>query len=419
MLKLQKIFYSSLFIFTFVFANHFAYASEIDGIAAIVGSEIITKSQLEQQKQMLLTELQQANKPLPNQNQITKDALNNLIDMKLALIEAKKQEITISDVQLNKLLADIAAQNHMTVAQLSSAVIKQGINWNQYKKQMREQYIVHELQQRTFGSKLVVSKAEINAYLKKHAFEMQNQVLYHVQGLLVPTTQPADAAQIIKAKNQADTIANSLKAGTPFNTALVNASTGQGIQGGDLGWRPLAQLPPELAAAINQAKPGTVFGPISEADGFYIFQYVAQKAQPIDKVTTKILLRHILLETTNPQDSRIAAIQAALKQNKSFASLVTIYSADKISAKKGGELGWIDARALPPSVAKLANGQVSQPIASPNGIEIFQVVERKQVNTSPQDLANMAREAIYQQKAKSLSQTWLAELKKSAYIKIY
>lgn len=395
----------------------------LDSIVAIVNGSVITQSQFDQQKSLILAQLQQSSTPTPAPAALHKQILDNMIDLELGLQQAKAQKVTVSDAQVTQTLTNIAQQNNMSVTQLQAAVAQQGLDWGLYRDQIKNQMIINEVEQSQIVNSISVTDADVQAYLSTHGKQMDEVTQYHLQGILVPLAKTASATDVLKAQRQAETIAASLEAGENFNTTAVDESTGQKLQGGDMGWRTLAQMPPQLANMVAAAKPGTVFGPLQSANGYYIFKFVATQTVPMQHYTPSFQVRTILLVPnhytgTDNTQALMQKIQTDLAQGTSFAALAKQYS----QAPDRDNLTWISANELDPlvanAVAQLKPGQVSPPLQTSRGIEFFQLNAVKQTNDTHAYLVAQAKQAIYQQKFMAAAKQWLATLRKQAYIQI-
>lgn len=400
----------------------------IDGIAAVVNNSVITQSQLQQQEQMFLAQSQQSNQTPPSAAQLKETVLNNMIDTQLILQAAKANKLTVQPTQLNGALTGIAQQNNMTVAQLQTAVTNQGIDWQSYTSQISDQILASMATERAMGSKIVISDAEIADFINRYQSQMTQVVQYHLQGLRVPLAANASAADVAKAQTLANGLAASMKKGIQVDVAALNASTGQTVQGGDMGWRAINQIPTPVATNIATMQPNEVTGPFQGTDGFYVFKFLGQRAQTIPHMAQTYQLNRIFVKTNtmNSAETVQAQLQALTDQinsgKKTFAEAAAQYSQDVNTAEKGGSIGWQPASLLQPNevaaLQTLKPGQISVPVQTQGGYEILQMLASKQIDDTHNFMVMQAKQVLFQQKMQKATQEWVAQLRKQAFIKL-
>ncbi|MGE3921156.1 MAG: SurA N-terminal domain-containing protein [Gammaproteobacteria bacterium] len=247
---------------------------KLDSIVAVVNGHVVTEKQLLMQKKMYQEQLMHEHAAIPNEQTLKKQALDNLIDIQLSLSEAEKQKITVPEENLQNALKELAKRNNLSLAQMREEVAKQGINWEQYKKQIRNQILISTIQHQAFSSDIKVTPAEIKQYIAKNKDKLSFITEYNVQGILVPLSEEPSADQIIKTSTQANNIIQSLKMGKEIDINNTTTADGQHLSAGDLGWRPLEQLPPDLGVLLLKSQPGNYLGPLEAPNGFYIFKFV-------------------------------------------------------------------------------------------------------------------------------------------------
>jgi peptidyl-prolyl cis-trans isomerase SurA len=111
----------------------------LDKIVAIVNDSVITQSQLNAQMGGLRQQAQQMHMALPAANVLRNQVLQHLIDEQLQIDLAKKLGVKVSAADLDRGLAQIAQQNNLSVNDLQSKVVQQGMNYDQYRQQISKQ----------------------------------------------------------------------------------------------------------------------------------------------------------------------------------------------------------------------------------------------------------------------------------------
>ena len=108
----------------------FAAPQEVDKVAAVVDNGVVLESDVNGLLQSVKLNAQQAGQQLPDDKTLRHQIIERLIMDNIQLQMAKKMGITVSDADLDKAIANIAAQNKMSVDQLRSRLSYEGLNYN-------------------------------------------------------------------------------------------------------------------------------------------------------------------------------------------------------------------------------------------------------------------------------------------------
>jgi peptidyl-prolyl cis-trans isomerase SurA len=215
-----------------------------------------------------------------------------------------------------------------------------------------------------------------------------------------------------------------LQSGESFREVALRFSQGQqALDGGDLGWRSAAELPPLFIDAAKNLNKGEVSSPLRSASGFHLIQL-------IDKQSSKVVIdqthaRHILLRsdmvTSDEQILKtLQSIKQRLDNGEDFATLAAQFSQDPGSKNNGGDLGWAGTGQFVPQFEKVMNslkaGQISEPFRSPFGWHILQVLERRQQDNTEQQQRDRADQSLRERKADEELQLWLRRIRDEAYV---
>lgn len=283
-MTLSKIYRTVILGFCFLLSPIFSLAASdvvpIDKVVAIVNSSIITQNQLNETTQALTQQLQATGQPIPSEAVLRKKALDQAIGELLQLQVAQRAKITVSDADVTRAITQIAEQNNITADQLKEALEKQGISYKQYRTQIHDQMVMHQVQQQALGSKIQASEREIQAYLKKSP-PSNDQTQYHLDDLLIPLTNVDDVSSATK---QANELLQKARSGKNLNELAQG-----NIQYTDLQWRTLKDLPPIFADVIPNLKAGEVAGPIKAPNGLHILHLleVRGEAKPLTATQAK------------------------------------------------------------------------------------------------------------------------------------
>jgi peptidyl-prolyl cis-trans isomerase SurA len=248
----------------------------LDKIVAVVNSEVITWSELykamefEASPQVKAMSERERHK-IFEQNE--KSFLENLIDMKLLLQEAKKDGIGASDDEINKTMQSIREKYGMTEAAMDEAISKEGFSIAEYKKKLADQIIINRLIDREVRSKVVVTDDELNAYVSKNPALAETEEGYRIGLIVIKKTD--DPRQ---AEEKAREIYNKISAGESFASAARTFSEDASAKaGGELGFISKKDLSREFLDVLSKLKPGSVSEPFGTASGMNIVKLESEK----------------------------------------------------------------------------------------------------------------------------------------------
>lgn len=430
---------SALLLGSSAYANAKASGVEpLDTVVAVVNDQVITASQLNVQEELTKKQLVAMHTPLPPESELRHQVLQHMIEISLQTQIAKTQGINITDDQLDKTISQIAAQNNITFAQLPKKLAEQGVNYDQYRSQIREEMTVSQIEQQAVGGSINITPQEVNDMLRMvKANDLSGDTqsamaAYHLKDILIALPDTPTPDQIDQAQKQAVTLVTKLRGGADFSQAAAGVSQGQNaLQGGDLGWRKLAELPDPFIAYVKTMQPGDIAGPIRTPNGFHIIKLIeAQGVNPLAQkhMISQAQVRLIFLKT-NPlltdqqMQEQVQSIRQDIIAGQNFAKTAEINSQDAGSANNGGSVGWVQPGALPSNVdqvlAQLKVNQLSDPIKTTTGWYIVEVTGRRQIEQSKQDFINdQVREMIYKRKFNEAVQNWVQRLRSQSYIKV-
>ena len=245
----------------------------IEDIIARVNDQVISKSDYERAQQQLEQEAQQQSWSQQELMEQRRDLLRSLIDKQLLLSRAKELDIN-GETDLVKRLDEIRKQNNLdSMEDLQKAVEAQGISYEDFKQQIRDNIITSQVISQEVGPHISVSESEIQNYYNAHRQEFMRPEEVHLNEILISTADPDNATQVSEAEKKADDVENRLKSGADFAT-LAKAESGgpTAQQGGDLGDFKTGQLPKVMEDATFSLQPGQYTAPIRTKQGWLILQ---------------------------------------------------------------------------------------------------------------------------------------------------
>ncbi len=404
-----------------------AAVQSLDRIVAIVDKDVIMASQLDKRIKMVRLQMQENNAPVPPQNILQAQVLERLIVENLQLQLGERAGVRIDERTLNQSIADIARRNNMSLDAFRRELASEGLTYEEVREQIRKEMVIARVRQSRVGERIQISDREIDNFLASGAGQQMNQVGYRLSHILISLPDAALPEQVAAAEARARALIQKLDRGADFGTLAQSESAGpNALEGGDLGWRTLDQLPSLAASIVPALKTGDIAGPIRSPSGFHILKLTDKRGEA-KVLQNQVHVRHILIQPneirTDLEAQKLAeAIYRRLQQGERFADLARVYSNDPGSALAGGDLGWTDPKTLVPAfqeaMAKAPLQQVTEPFKSPYGWHVLEVLERRAQDMSSEFRRQQVREQLSNQKYEEELQNWLREIRNEAFVEI-
>ncbi len=451
----------------------------VDGIAAVVNKDVITMREVREGTARAKVDLQRRGIQLPDDKTLQKQVLQRLIFERLERQEADRLGIRIDDNQVNQAINMVASRNKITPQQLRAEVEKSGVSWEEYRRSLRDEIRTDRLRQRTVDNHIIITDAEVDAYLKDQARNPALQGAPAMQGrapepepqqppapqatgpvqvalaqILVRVPEGASPEAVASLRKKAEDVLARLKRGDDFASVAAAASDGpEALQGGVMGARPLDGWPDLFVKAISGVAAGQVSAIVQSGNGFHILKVLQRsdgraparaqqrpapapapaqapqaggpRAQQGPVQVTQTHARHILIKTSTVMSDEQArqrleqVRQRLLSGGAKFEDMARQYSQDA-TAPQGGDLGWVNPGEMVPSFEAAMNalkpGEVSPPVESPFGWHLVQVLERREKDVTDEVQRMQARQALFERRAGPAFEDWMEQLRGQAFI---
>lgn len=399
----------------------------VDRIVAVVNDEVITLHELNARLDFAVAQLQKQGTPLPPRGELERQMLDRLIMDKVQLQHARDSGMRIDDSQLEQALQRIAANNKMSLAKFRDALQKDGIAFAKFREDIREEMTIARVREREVNDKIVISEGEIDNYLSGDSTAGNSAEEYEVAHILLRAPESASPEQIQKLKVKAEQVYERAKQGDDFaQLAATYSDAPDALKGGGLGVRPLNRLPALFAEVVVKLKDGEVGPLLRSPNGFHLVKLVAKRGGAALPPVEQTHVRHILIkvnEVVSETEARhkLEGLYDRIKHGEKFEELAKLYSQDG-SASKGGDLGWIYPGDTVPDFERAMNalkpGELSQPIQSPFGFHLIEVLERRVQDVSADRQRAAARQILRERKMDEAYQDWLRQIRDRAYVEL-
>lgn len=245
----------------------------VEDVVARVNDQIISRTDVERSQKQLDQELQQNNASPSERDQRRKDLLRDMVDQQLLLSRGKELGLN-ADAEVVRRLDEIRKQNHLdTMEDLEKAAQQQGVSFEDFKAQIRNNAITQQVVRDEVGQRLRLSQGQEQSYYDAHKQEFQQPEQVRLSEILVPTPENATDAQVAQAQAKADDMAAQVKAGGDF-AALAKKNSGgpTAAQGGDLGLFKRGALAKVLEDQTFELPVGQTTAPIRTRQGFVVLK---------------------------------------------------------------------------------------------------------------------------------------------------
>ena len=400
------------------------FAQSSDEVVAVVDNSVILKSDLEQGIAELKHQLETQKKQLPPEQYLQQQALDQLIIRQAQLEQVKRYNIKPNERELNEAVLKVADQSgskSLEAFQQKLDGIAPG-TYESLRNRIAEDLAINRLRQQVVMSRIKISDQDVENFLKTPQGQAALGNQAHVIHIRVSGDDQAaleKTAKLVKAElnNNNDVKAIDQK----FTTKTVK------VEGADMGFRSLSDIPAELAARVSTLQEGQTTDLIPVRDGIHVLKLIERKGGAQKAIVSQYQTRHILIqpsEVVSPENAKqqIDSIYNRLKAGEDFAVLASTFSNDPGSARDGGSLGWVNPGVMVPEfevqMKNTAVGQISAPFQTQFGWHILQVTDMRQQDMTREYQQRMARQILGERQFDAELDSWLREIRSNAFVEV-
>lgn len=399
-----------------------------DFIVAVVNNELVTQVEVEQRMARAREQAAAAKVTLPPPAQLRGEIVNALINERVLVTYARDSGQRVEDPELDRAVANVAAANKLTLQALRERLQAEGIDFNRFRANLRDQILSERVREREVQGRIKVSDAEVDALIAEQVARQGSQPELNIAQILVTVPEGANDAMVAERRARVDALLARLKAGEAFDKLAREASEdGNRERGGEIGSKPVDRLPDLFVDAVRSLSVGAyTVQPVRSGAGFHLLKLLSRTEAGGLKVT-QTRARHILLrpsERLSPAAAqrRLAEFrEQVLAGRQSFEELARSNSEDG-SAPAGGDLGWVSPGVFVPefeaAMNRLPVGGISAPVESRFGLHLIQVMERRDAAMDPRQAREQATAALRERKYDTELEAWLADLRARAYVEM-
>ena len=401
-------------------------AKPINHIVAVVNEDVITRHELDEAIKTAISRMQQQGMQIPDRHTLEEQVLESVITKRIQIQHAQEVGLSVAETELDETINRIAADNQLTLPEFHTVLENDGISYNKFREEIREEMIIARLKEREVKHQVNVTEGEVNNFLQTQEASAVGDDEYRLAHILILVPENMNSDQIQQRAERAEMALAKLKEGIEFSQIVSEFSDAADAKnGGIIEWRPISQMGPAFAQILETLQPGDITSIVQSPNGFHIFKLLGRRTQETPTVIIdQTHARHILIkinELTSENDGKlkILALKERLDRGESFEEVARLYSEDA-SASSGGDLGWLSPGDTVPDFERVMNallpGEISDPVRSQFGWHLIQVVERRTQDISLDRRRQSARQTIRTRKADVVIQDWLQQLRDQAYI---
>jgi peptidyl-prolyl cis-trans isomerase SurA len=399
----------------------------LDKVIAIVDDDVVLQTELDARLAVIYAQIQASGTQAPPQDILVQQVLERLISERLQLNIAYNAGVRITDEEVNQAMARIAANNKLSMEEYIAKIHSEGGTVANVREDIRNEISIMRVQQGKVMRRIQISEQELDNFLNSEEGRFLTSPDVNVGQILLSVPTGAGNDEIDSIMDRAKDLLEQINNGTDFRQlAIANSADQSALQGGDLGWRKMAQLPGVFIDAVEQLELNEVSEPIRSAAGFHLLKLYERRGGG-ERLVEQHFARHILIKPNQIRDeqatiSQLNELRDRALAGEDFGDLSKEFSEDPGSALKRGELGWSTPGMFVPefedTMNSIALNEISEPFSSQFGWHILQVTERRNEDFSSTILRNNAANMLRQRKYEEELQVWLQEIRDEAFIEI-
>ncbi|WP_462150784.1 peptidylprolyl isomerase SurA [Pseudoalteromonas xiamenensis] len=401
---------------------------ELDRVVATVNNGVILKSEVDVLVARVKKNADEQGTELPSEETLRVQAIDRLVDKEIMMQLAGRMGLEISDAQLDQTLTNIAQEQGGTLADLRKTIELSGESYASYREDIRREITTGQVMRANVDRRIYVSPQEIDNLIKIMETQGGNNEEYDIGHILIKVPAKATADEIQAERDRADNVLKLLNKGEDFRRIAIASSSGaKALDGGQLGWMGINDMPTLFAEAVKGKKKGEVIGPLRSGAGFHIIKIQDIRGQQLVE-TTEVRSRHILIKPSiilseEKAKTMLEGFLKDLREGKAdFAELAKKHSEDPGSALKGGEYDWTDPNTYVPAfrdtLASLEKGQISEPFRTTYGWHIVQLLDKRTADKTEIAKRNRAHGILFNRKFKEESFKWQNEMREQAHVEV-
>ena len=385
----------------------------LDRVAIIVDEGVVLESQVNSMMQNIKKRYSDQSAALPPDEVLLEQVHERLIIQELQLQMADRAGIRVSDTELNASFQNIAQNNQLSLEQFIETIESEGESYQDLREQVREEMIIQRVQRGRVGREIDITEQELDGFLATEGVINQLSPELFVRQILVSN------------ETQALKLIQEINAGSDFaELARLNSKSNNAANGGEMGWRNLADMPSLFVDALKNKKKGFISDPLEAGSGFYILK-LEDKRGDLVKFEEQWNVRHILMMETKLRDKMFTKKELEVVRDRAlagedFSLLAKEFSEDPGSASRGGDLDWLSLGTTAPAFEKMMLAspinEISPVFESEFGFHFLQVLDTRIEELTEEVIKDRAYGILFSRKFDEELENTLRTIRSEAFV---
>lgn len=399
----------------------------LDRVSAVVNDGVVLESEVKDLIKSITLQAKKNNQTLPSDRALRTQVMDKLINDAIISQLGERMGVQVSDAQLDETLTNMAKDNGQTLESFREMLVSEGENYEKYRENVRKELISGEVRRASLRRRIYISPQEVTNLLTVMKEQTNADIEYRLGHILIEFPNNPSQEDINAAKTRAEKVIELLESGSDFTRIAMTSSGGaKALEGGDLGWKSINEMPTLFSKLVDGKEKGSIFGPIRTGLGFSVVKLTDVRGRQVVEIE-EVRASHILIEPSIilSEAKAEAILQGFVEQlnagEADFAELAKEHSEGPTSVR-GGDLGWKDPKTYDPAftdaLASLDIDEVHKPFRTSFGWHIAKLTGRRTLDATNQMNENRAYQILYNRKFGMEGARWIKELRDEAYIEI-
>jgi peptidyl-prolyl cis-trans isomerase SurA len=408
--------------------NSMAVEREIDSVAAVVDNSVVLESDITEIVERVKRNAETQGQTLPSDAALRTQAIERLIMTSLQLQMAQRMGMQISDAQLDDTIRNIAQGENLSLDAFRQRVSSEEGNYERFRERLRDEMITGEVVRANVQRRIYISQQEIDSVIKLMEEQGTSNEQYNLGHILIAIPSQASTEDISAAKERADKVLELLREGSDFKRIAIASSSGaNALEGGELGWMNINEMPTLFSEAIRGRKKTDLIGPLRSGAGFHILTIFDIRGENVADIT-EVKSRHILIKPSiilseDRARSMLAEFATKVRAGEAdFAELAKQHSEDPGSKLNGGDLGWSEPTVFVPAfrdtLNRLQMNEISEPFRTEHGWHIAQVLDKRTVDATADKKREQVYRMLFNRRYNEEASNFMRELRSEAHIEV-
>ena len=400
---------------------------EVDKIIAIVETQTITNSELNEKNKKIREALSQKGESVPSDKKITKLSLDQLITEKLVAEYGLMQGISISEEQLNNVMNNIAKNNNFSNEELIKEIEKDGSSYSDFRDDIRMQLLFDQVKKRIISVSIKISEFEIDNFIELQ--KERTPTKYNYSHIFIENIKNNfDDVEVEETKNKLKKVMKQLKENNFDKVAMEYSDGPMAENGGLIGSKIIDEIPDIFVESLKSMNEGDISKTIKSSGGYHFIKLNQIEEFEMESIIVRqskvkqILLKKNQIVSEDDIYKKLANIRNLIIEGMSFSEAAEKYSEDNSAANKG-DLGWLNPGDTIPEFERemdnLELNEISEPFKTALGWHLIQLNDRREKDLSSESLRQRVKESLLKQKTEIRFNDWVKSLREGAHVEIW